>query len=136
MKILVAEDDFISRKVLHQLLKAYGECDFAVDGKAAVESFEAALDSPAPYGLICLDINMPHLSGLEVLKQVRGLEERRGIGGLEGVKIVMTTAQGDPASVLGAFKAGCEAYVVKPLDLKKLLRTIHELGIQPPPPPA
>ena len=131
MKVLVAEDDFVSRKILHQLLKAHGECDFAVDGKEAIEAFEAALASREPYDLICLDINMPQLSGLEVLKQIRELEERQGIGGLDGVKIVMTTAQDDPASVLGAFKAGCEAYVVKPLDLKKLLSTVLELGIQP-----
>jgi two-component system chemotaxis response regulator CheY len=131
MKALVAEDDFVSRKILHKLLNAHGECDFVVDGKEAVEAFAKALGSQEPYDLICLDINMPQLSGLEALKQIRQLEESRGIGGLDGVKIVMTTALDDPASVLGAFKAGCEAYVVKPLDLKKLLSTVLELGIQP-----
>ncbi len=72
---------------------------------------------------------MPTHSGLAVLKQVRELEAAEGIGGLDGVKIVMTTGNGDAPSILKAFKEGCEAYIIKPLDREKLLSKIESLGL-------
>jgi len=129
MKILVAEDDFTSRKIVRTILEPFGDCDFAVDGVEALDAFRAASKDGEPYQLICLDINMPQLSGLEVLKQIREIEEGCGVGGLDGVKVIMTTGSGDKKSILGAFKAGCEAYIVKPIDREKLLGLVAELGI-------
>ncbi|MBA4418955.1 MAG: response regulator, partial [Syntrophus sp. (in: bacteria)] len=40
MKVLIAEDDFTSRRLLQKLISSYGVCDVAVDGKEAIESFE------------------------------------------------------------------------------------------------
>ncbi len=131
MKILVAEDEFVSRKLIHSYLRAFGECDFASDGKEAVRAFEEALTSGEPYQLICLDVKMPELSGLDALKLIRATEERTGIGGLDGAKIIMTTGVMDSAMVLGSFKAGCEAYVIKPLDRQKFYQQLKNLGFSP-----
>jgi two-component system chemotaxis response regulator CheY len=129
MKILIADDDFVSRRLLQQFLRPYGECDFACSGSETLEAFQIAQNENSPYQLICLDINMPTHSGLAVLKQVRELEAAEGIGGLDGVKIVMTTGNGDAPSILKAFKEGCEAYIIKPLDREKLLSKIESLGL-------
>ena len=53
MKILLAEDDFASRKFMTNYLEKYGECDITVDGEEAVDAFLMALDDDEPYDLIC-----------------------------------------------------------------------------------
>ena len=57
------------------------------------------------------------------------IEEEQGIYGLDGVKVIMTTALGDSKNVMGAFRTGCEAYIVKPLKKGKLLEEIEKLGL-------
>ena len=49
MKILLAEDDFASRKFMTNYLEKYGECDITVDGEEAVDAFMMALEDGEPY---------------------------------------------------------------------------------------
>ncbi len=130
MKVLVVEDDFISRNFLQKLLGKFGACDVAVNGEEALVAFNHAHSEKAPYDLICLDIMMPEMDGQETLKRLRAIEEGLGIGGLAGVKIIMTTALGDKTTVLNCFKNGCEAYLVKPIMKDKLIAKMQELGLQ------
>ena len=128
LKILVAEDDFACRKLLQSFLSEYGDCSAAINGHEAVEAVKRALDEGRPYNLICLDIMMPEMDGREALESIRQIENERGIGGLDGVKVMMTTALSDSASVIGAFREGCEAYIVKPLGKRNLFEEIEKLG--------
>jgi two-component system, chemotaxis family, chemotaxis protein CheY len=121
-KTLLVEDDFASRLVLQTFLNRYGECHVAVNGKEAVEAFRSALDSGQGYDLICMDIMMPEMDGREAIRRVRALEQARGIRSTGGVKIVMTTALDDYKEVSQCFTDLCDAYLVKPIDLAKLLR--------------
>ena len=57
MKLLIAEDELVSLKVLENILTAYSEPDVALDGEAAFDLFSSAYDSGEKYDLICLDIN-------------------------------------------------------------------------------
>ena len=57
MKILLAEDDFVTRKFMTNFLSKYGECDVTVDGMEAVDAFMMALEDDEPYDLICLALN-------------------------------------------------------------------------------
>jgi len=81
MRILIAEDDYASRKFLYKFLSAYGECDITIDGIEAVDAFMLALDEGKPYDLVCLDIMMPKLDGTRALKAIRDVEKQRGIEG-------------------------------------------------------
>ena len=92
MKILVAEDDFVSRKYLFKLLSQYGDCDMTVDGIETVEAFVIAHDAGEPYDLLCLDIMMPKIDGLKALQTIRDFEEKKGIGELERCKVIITSA--------------------------------------------
>jgi two-component system chemotaxis response regulator CheY len=125
MKTLVVEDDFTSRLLLHTFLSRYGECHIAVNGQEAVEAFRAALDSGLGYHLICMDIMMPEVDGKEAVKQIRALEESRGILSTHGVKIIMTTAVHEVKEVIECFKQLCDAYLVKPINLSELLKEIR-----------
>ena len=129
MKYLIVEDGFMARKLMQRYLSSYGECDIAVDGKEAVEAFRQAIDEKQPYDLICLDIMMPNMDGRQALKLIRQIESDHGIAGLECVKVIMTTALGDSKNVMGSFREGCEAYIVKPVKKDKLLEEMENLGI-------
>jgi two-component system, chemotaxis family, chemotaxis protein CheY len=129
MKCLIVEDDFVGRKLMQKYLSDYGECDVAVDGEEAVDAFRLAMENELPYDLICLDIMMPNMNGHEALNAIRRIENQHGINGLDGVKVIMTTALGDSENVMGSFREGCEAYIVKPVRKDVLLREIEKLGL-------
>jgi two-component system chemotaxis response regulator CheY len=124
MKTLIVEDDFTSRLVLQTFLARYGECHMAVNGKEAVEAFRFAQERGPGYDLICMDIMMPEMDGREAVRQVRALEEARGILCPHGVRIMMTTAVDDVKEVFRCFNELCDAYLVKPIDLSELLEKL------------
>ena len=128
MKCLIVEDDFAARRLLKRYLSSYSDCDIAVDGNEAVQAFRQAMDDKESYELICLDIMMPNMNGREVLKAIRQIESEHGINGLDGVKVIMTTAFGDPKNIVGSFREGCEAYIVKPVEKYKLIEEMANLG--------
>jgi len=132
VKCLIVEDDLVSCRLMETYLADCADCSVAGDGKEAVEAFEEALDFGRPYDLICLDVMMPGMSGHEALIEIRRIEAERGIGGLDGVKVIMTTALDDSSNILGSFREGCEAYVVKPVIKDKLMAEIAKLGLLAP----
>jgi len=129
MKILVVEDDFTSRLLLQEILKLYGCVDLAVDGQEAVAAVKEAIDNGEPYKLICLDIMMPAKDGQVTLQEIRAMEEAAGILSSDGVKIIMTTALGDPRNVMASYHSLCDAYIVKPIDKAKLSAELKRLGL-------
>ena len=128
MKSLVVEDDTTSRLVMQAYLSAFGHCDGVAHGKDALEAFAKAHREGAPYELVCLDIMMPDMNGHDVLVRLRKYEHDLDIGGLNGAKVLMTTALGDAKNVVRAFKEQCEGYLVKPVTPEKLSEKLKELG--------
>ncbi len=129
MKILIAEDDFVSRKFMLRFLSKYGECDVTVDGEEAVEAFSMALESGEGYDLICLDIMMPVVDGYQALKAIREIEKEKNIADSGAVKIIMTTALSEGKNVTKAFDLGCTAYAGKPIDQEKFENELRKLGL-------
>ncbi len=129
MKILIAEDDFASRKFMLKFLSKFGECDVTVDGMEAVDAYIMALDSGEGYSLVCLDIMMPVLDGYQALKSIRELEEERKIPEEKRAKIIMTTALNEGRNVTKAFDMGCVAYAGKPIDQAKFENVLRKLGL-------
>lgn len=129
MKFLIVEDDFAARRLLQIFLSDYGDCLIAVNGYEAVEAVREALNEGKPYDLICLDIMMPEMDGHQALEEIRRIESAHGISGLDGVKVIMTTALSDSENIFGAFRSGCEAYIVKPVIKEKLLEEMEKLGL-------
>jgi len=128
MKILIAEDDFACRKLLQSFLSEYGDCFVVINGLEAVQAVQEALGEGQPYDLICLDIMMPEMDGHEALESIRKIENERGIVGLDGVKVIVASALDDSASVMGEFKSGREAWIVKPFSKRNLLEEMEKLG--------
>lgn len=129
MESLVLDDDFSCRKILQQILREFGRCDCFAEGEGALAAIRSAYQEGEPYKLLCLDIRLPGLKGSELLKQIREEESKRGIGGLDGIKVLMVSGLTDKDTILEAFRNGCEAYLVKPIDRKALLNKLHEFNL-------
>lgn len=130
MKSLIVEDDFTARKLMQIYLEELGECFIAINGKEAIDAFSEALDGSQPYDLICLDIMMPEMDGMEALKNIRKIEkENQKTTGLSAVKVIMTTARDQSKDVFSAFNIGCEAYMIKPIRKSDLFDEIAKLGL-------
>ena len=125
MKALVVDDELTTRIVLQEILSAYGEVHCCEDGTDAVAACAGALESGAPYDLVCLDLFMPNMGGLEALKLIRQEEEKHGLRRPHGAKVVITTAAGDRESISTAFRELCDAYLVKPIDATELLDLVY-----------
>jgi two-component system chemotaxis response regulator CheY len=129
LRILIAEDDLASRKFLSKFLSKYGECDVVIDGLETIDAYMLSMRERNPYDLICLDIMMPKIDGVKVLKAIRDLETQKGILPEKRAKIIMTTALGEAEMVKTAFEYGCEAYASKPIDTEKLVEVMVKLGL-------
>lgn len=130
MRILIAEDDMVSRKFLNKFLSQYGECDLVVDGLEAIDAYMMSLKDDEPYELVCLDIMMPKVDGVKVLKAIKDLENQKGVLVNGGAKIIMTTALSEAQFVQKAFQYGCDAYASKPIDIEKLEQVLDKLGFK------
>jgi two-component system chemotaxis response regulator CheY len=129
MRILIAEDDMISRKFLLKFLTQYGECDIVVDGMEALDAYLLAIQENAPYTIICLDIMMPKVDGIKVLESIRAFEKQNKVKEEEQAKIIMLTALSDTDYVNQAFDLGAQGYAVKPIDLDKLKDVLVKLKL-------
>ena len=129
MKILIAEDEFLSREMLHIQLAKVGVCISAMNGQEAYDAFVRAYEEDDPYGLICLDVVMPQVDGIETLKKIRAYEESRGVFPGFQTRVIMTTAMDDAVNVIESFKSLCDGYLVKPVQLPKLQALLREFNL-------
>ena len=132
MKILIVEDDKAGRLLMERFLADYGECDTVDDGKGAIELFRDAIDRGEPYQAVLLDIMLPSMNGHEVLRAMRESEKQKGVRPADLVKVIMTTALGDPENIVRAFNEGrADSYLVKPVERETLEEELQKLGFKP-----
>lgn len=112
--ILIVEDDRNTNQVIYEFLKDFGYSVTAVfDGEAAIERFFA--DS---YDLVILDIMLPHKTGMEVLKEIRGVSN---------VPVIMLTALADEYTQIKSFDLQSDEYVTKPFSPLVLVKRVTAL---------
>ncbi|RPH25022.1 MAG: response regulator, partial [Bacteroidales bacterium] len=73
--------------------------------------------------LLLLDINMPKMDGVEVLRRIKADEE------LKEIPVVMLTTTDDPREVEACYKIGCNIYITKPVDFFKFAETLKRLSL-------
>lgn len=130
MRILLLEDDLMSRILLQKILSEFGEVMAVVNGAEAIQAYKAALTSGMKYDLICLDIMVPEIDGQAVLYHIRELEEKLGRDRLnDRSTIVMITALNDKNNLMTAFNHQCEGYILKPFSKEKIEESLSELGL-------
>ena len=127
MKTLVVEDTLTTQLVFSEQLSAYGECKAVSSGADAIEEFQNALSSDAGFDLVCLDVRMPGINGLNVLAVLRKHEDESGKSG--HTKIIMTTTVTAEEAVEKAHRKHCDAYLTKPITADDLEKTLKELSL-------
>ena len=118
MRILIAEDDLTSRRVLALVLKKAGH--EVVETTNGAEAWKELQKPDAPK-LVILDWMMPKMDGLEVVNCVRGLNSDNP------AYIIMLTSKSEKADVITGLNAGADDYLIKPFDLGEL-RARVEVG--------
>lgn len=129
MRILLAEDDFVTRKFMMNFLSKYGDCDVTVDGMEAVDAFMMAMEEDDPYDLVYLDIMMPVMDGYQALIGIRNIEKEKGIPQEKAVKVIMATALNEEKNVKMAFDLGCTIYSGKPINQDRFEQALKKLGL-------
>lgn len=121
-RILVAEDEPHIRRILVSFLETGGlDVDPVEDGSQAMER----LSGDTPYSMALLDIMMPGMTGLEVLRNLRTLAHRADL------PVIILTAKGQDVDRELAFRLGASDFVTKPFSPKKLLGRINQLLERP-----
>lgn len=129
MKILIVDDDELCRVMLSDMLDDLGECNLAANGSEAIEAFVRAHSEDAPYELICLDIIMPEIDGLQVLKRIRAIEAENNVFFPDSVRVIMVSSMSDMEHIMASFDSRCEAYMIKPFDRNQLIDHLSLLGL-------
>jgi DNA-binding response OmpR family regulator len=110
MKVLIADDDFTTRRLLQSYLEKWGhEVTAAKTGSEALELFERG-----DYSIVVTDWSMPEMDGLELIGRIRSLP-RAGY-----VYIVLVTARAQAEDVVQGIEAGADDFVTKPFDRDEL----------------
>jgi CheY-like chemotaxis protein len=130
--ILIAEDDEGHALLINRNLRRAGienPIRHFPDGQEVVDFLGLGADADRrgveagqPY-LLLLDIRMPKLDGVEVLRQIRADPE------LRGMPVIMVTTTDDPREIEHCHRLGCSTYVTKPVDYEKFVEAIRRLGL-------
>jgi DNA-binding response OmpR family regulator len=115
MRILIVEDDpLLGEGLLAGLRQAGFQADLTLDGAAGLAALRAE-----PFAAVVLDLGLPRLSGLDLLKKLRG--ERNGI------PVLILTARDTSQDKVTGLDAGADDYLIKPFDLGELAARLRAL---------
>ena len=116
--LLYVEDDDVIRVELSQLLtNFFSMVHVAKNGKEGLRTF---LENQDEIDLILTDLNMPELSGIEMIKKIRTLDNK--------IPIIFATAHSDSEFLAEAIKLRVQEYIVKPIDIRKLLSFLNDIA--------
>lgn len=133
LRILIADDEPISRKALEKIFMKFGECRIVENGATAETDFQQALMENKRFHLVVLDISLEDKSGLEVLKTLRKMETEKNIEKKDRARIFMATGNSDMQMVKDCITAGCNDYILKPLKSDVVIKKMAGIGIVPKP---
>jgi two-component system OmpR family response regulator len=114
-EILVVDDEPSIRSLLGETLRIAGfNPAMASDGKSALEDIRMR-----NFDLILLDINMPRISGFEILKEIRRIQPN--------LPVIVLSARQEKSDVIEGFRVGADDYISKPFDLEELIMRIKSV---------
>ena len=130
LMILLAEDDEGHALLVQRNLARAGIANKIIhvtDGQQALDFVrrEGIFEDRRSQGplLLVLDINMPRVDGVEVLREVKNLE------GAAHIPVIMLTTTDDPREVERCYQLGCSVYITKPVEYEAFVEAVKRLGL-------
>jgi len=124
IEILLVEDNPDDAGLTIRALKKHGMGNHLLhleDGEEALQYiFDSNNNIPK---LILLDLKMPKVDGLDVLKKIKSDEHKKVI------PIVVLTSSKEEQDIVESYKLGVNAYIVKPVDLDKFIKAVSDVGL-------
>ena len=118
LTLLYVEDDDIIRNELSQLLaNFFSQVLVAKDGKEGLRTF---LENQDTIDIVLTDINMPLYNGIEMVKKIRNIDSK--------ISVIFATAYSDNEFLLDAIKLRVQEYIIKPIDIRKLLSFLNDIA--------
>ena len=115
-RLLIADDEAANREILSDVLALEGYDSLCVaDGKSALH---AVKEEPTAFDALLLDRMMPHMTGIEVVQNLRAQPEFRDL------PIIMQTAAGAKEDIVSGLEAGANYYLTKPLQMELLAQVV------------
>jgi putative two-component system response regulator len=111
--VLVVDDELGPRESLRMILKPLYEVHTAADGKEALQCLENK-----KFDLVTLDLKMPGISGMEVLREIRRLQR--------DVEVIIVTGYGNITDTKEAFNFGAVDFISKPFNATDIVSSIHK----------
>ena len=113
MRVLIVDDYKTMLRVMRNLLKqlSFENVEEAIDGTAALEKLR---EFNGEFGLVISDWNMEPMTGIQLLRELRGDDE------LKQIPFIMVTAESRSENVIAAKEAGVSNYIVKPFNAETL----------------
>jgi PAS domain S-box-containing protein len=128
LRVLVAEDNAVNRKLVTTLLRQRRHLVKAVEhGRAAVDAVHSG-----GWDVVLMDLQMPEMGGLEATQRIRATERTTGAR----VPIIALTAHAMPGDRERCLAAGMDDYLSKPIDVSRMIATVERLGRATPGAPA
>ena len=115
--ILIGDDDEELTQLLQEYLHNHGiHCDCVHDGAAVIQRLKAVAHDDSAYDLLVLDIMMPKIDGLSVLRQLPNIRD---------IPVIMLTAKGEEIDRIIGLELGADDYITKPCNPRELLARIN-----------
>lgn len=124
IKTLIIDDEIQGYTCIKSML---GVCDIVESGLIGVEYAETALKIKSYYNLILLDVVIPDLDGIEVIRKIRDLEKSYNIKSSSEAKIVVVSSRRDEPTILEAFRNGATGWIDKPVATDLFLIKLKNL---------
>ncbi|MBF0380449.1 MAG: response regulator [Magnetococcales bacterium] len=126
-KVLIAEDNHITREILHHMVESFSMVPTSVEsGEAALAEWITNSDSNQQFSLILMDWRMGGMDGITTTKRILEANKKDPDGEKKIPKIIMLTAFGDDDTRQLALKSGIDAFLSKPITRSHLIDSIRE----------
>lgn len=118
LRVLYAEDDVILRENTVALLRdLFSEIDEAGDGAEALKCYK---DHPNGYDIVITDLNMPHMNGMDLIKNIQSINPKQ--------PIIVVSAHNETEFFLESIRNNVSGYILKPIDFDQLLETLFKVS--------
>lgn len=128
--MLIAEDDDGHADLIQELLQDVGVCNPQFrfrDGQEVIDFLSGTAGTPrfepGRRYLLLLDVRMPRMNGVDVLRRVKSNPQWKGM------PVIMLTTTDDPREVQECYRLGCNFYITKPVEFSRFSAVLRQLGL-------